>query len=695
VAPPGLRAAAAAPPPAYAMPYGFMADLLISTARGGRYDQPYSWQTPPWTAALGSALDADGVPQLGWQQLDRPPASAIGLAGGPGSAAVYVDFGGRTGMLGAVFETFSFGQGTQWNLRHTWQQGFPLDSAPGMAPTRDPLLSMFRPAADRWRPSVAVAAGNLTGSQTVDVVFAVSEPINALVVGLDLDDTGRFRGGVEQIPLGSVTGPIRLAAAGRRVFLLAGRRLRVFDMYVYRSSWGDLVVNAVPSETDLTSYLPDDYRGGAVAAADFGGDVGADLLLAYVAGPGAELRAGYRIAARAKEGPPRDWSWGADRPAPISVAGTEIGVLIGAMGAASARRRREVTAVFRDAAAATQERQQRIVAVARPPAEAPEVPVTPSAEAVRAAVDPAVTVGGPALARLGTPRAIAARPGTDPLQPLAVSPSFPIATYELFRDAFQDRLFPGATGLGDDRAAALTVNQAVVEAFLIGLNHEFGRELLWRGFPLRYGSFFQSFWRAGRPDIDPIGDWPAGSPLGGHDPDGPARGVLFVVRAELLRRIPDAIVYAVPAKDAGGGKRTPDLADRLDPRFAGRLDPDLAFYGFDELTAAEAAGWYFVFQEHPTAPRFGLDVAGAGGVPASWDDLNWAQATTAGEDDEPAFAEAGPGAPLDGTVLPDHPQAPLSHRWGFSSAHMAHILLQRPVQIAVFGDRLLDVGENA
>ena len=704
--PASVSALAAAPPaawaPAQAMPYGFMADLLISTVEPPRYE----WQPSRWTATLARSLDTDGIPQLGWEQFSAPPATAIGLGGGYNwrYAATYVDFGGRTGLVS--FQLNGWGSpgiaGWQYRGSYSWSPGYLLDQPAGQSLLKDPpiLSQLDRSAASM--PRIAVAAGDVTGSGKVDVLFLTSSPLSRLTVGFDLDEDGNFTGGLASASLSSLGEVSSAAAAGNRVFVLSGTRLTIVQVNVFRASWGDVEVILSPEDVDLRPYLPDDYRGGALAAADFGGGTGADLVVFYVAGSGPGLRAAYRIASDIGAGGRA--AWGADRPAPIPVAGPETGILLGAMRAETARRRAEATAAFRDAAARTQERQQRIVAVAKPPAAAPEVEVPQLASDVRTGLDPAATVTASALTRLELLTPLDPSAVRDPLQPLALAPRFPYPTYQLFRDAFQDRLFPGASRLPDDRATALVVNQAVVEAFLVGLNHELSRELLWRGFPLHHGTYFRSFWDAGRHDITPIEQGWAGA-LGSHNPNTPTdQAVLLVVRAELLRRIPRVTVYAVPAKVSGNGQRAPDLSRRTDPRFSGQLDPDLAFYGFDELTVAEAAGtgqqdgWYFVFQQHPTEPRFGLDEppeGGAGPLP-NWDELNWAHAVAlpqGPEDETPVFLEVGPDARLAGRVLGDADrQDALEHRWAFSAAHMAHITLQRPVQVAIHARRLLPEG---
>ena len=70
---------------------------------------------------------------------------------------------------------------------------------------------------------------------------------------------------------------------------------------------------------------------------------------------------------------------------------------------------------------------------------------------------------------------------------------------------------------------------------------------------------------------------------------------MLLVRSELLRRYPDAIVYAARA---GEEKR---------PIFTGGFAPDIRYFGFD-IDATAIGDWNIVIQEHPSAPRFGIEV---------------------------------------------------------------------------------------
>ena len=69
----------------------------------------------------------------------------------------------------------------------------------------------------------------------------------------------------------------------------------------------------------------------------------------------------------------------------------------------------------------------------------------------------------------------------------------------------------------------------------------------------------------------------------------------MLLRCELLRRYPHAVIYA-----------TKPGTDPATPIFAGAMEPDVRFFGFD-IAADEIGDWSIVIAEQPTAPRFGLE----------------------------------------------------------------------------------------
>ena len=70
----------------------------------------------------------------------------------------------------------------------------------------------------------------------------------------------------------------------------------------------------------------------------------------------------------------------------------------------------------------------------------------------------------------------------------------------------QDWLLPGLDQVLPNTVSLLETNQAFIEAYMVGLNHEFSRELLWNEYPTdQRGSYFRQFWNvAGRIEFDNI-----------------------------------------------------------------------------------------------------------------------------------------------------------------------------------------------
>ena len=110
---------------------------------------------------------------------------------------------------------------------------------------------------------------------------------------------------------------------------------------------------------------------------------------------------------------------------------------------------------------------------------------------------------------------------------------------------------------GDNFVGLLNVNQEFVEKFMVGVNHEMGRELLWRGYPTdQRGTYFRQFWnvkdhiQVGQgqvpyKDIAPIHTWDKASPLGNHRSAGyPSTPIVLVLKGELIRANPDLVIYA-------------------------------------------------------------------------------------------------------------------------------------------------------
>lgn len=358
------------------------------------------------------------------------------------------------------------------------------------------------------------------------------------------------------------------------------------------------------------------------------------------------------------------------------------------------------------AVAIAHQRQMLKVSRARPTVPRPVLALTETRNMLLNRLDPKSTLLNRLKERLQLPQAAWQRP--DPLDPLIVEPAFPQPMYEVLRELSQDFIIPGLQYIPPNTVSLLETNTRFVEAYMVGLNHEMSRELLWREFPTdQHGTYFRQFWdvRGQVPapateaecqqleDIGPVKAWPPGNHLG-QNTRGTGQGrLVLLIRGDLIRRYSTATVYLVKADWAVAQERRVIGNLARYPLFRGSLGSDILFVGFD-LTVAQARGsskpnadqgWFFVIQQHPTEPRFGLDVATGFGPqlprPAGWNDLTWGHLA----ENEAAFqaiTHASPTGRIAGLTIG-------GVNWGANSAHMAYATLQKPVRIIFHADQIL------
>jgi hypothetical protein len=350
------------------------------------------------------------------------------------------------------------------------------------------------------------------------------------------------------------------------------------------------------------------------------------------------------------------------------------------------------------------------------------------------AIDPRVSFPRRLSALVKLPRRTFEQP--EEIVDAMAHPDFEDPMYSYLRDISKELLIPNLHLIPPNTISLLETNPKFIESYMVGLNHEMGRELLWREYPtdLR-GSYFRQFWEVkgvSNPDtpadaeqlkdITKIHTWPAVSFLGVHKPaPGPRadvqpgeKQVVLVIRGELLKRYPNTVVYAQKAIDDGKGnnalRETDPTPHQFDiefkfPLFRAEIDPDLRFFGFD-LTIPKAKGdvdsidfpndkrgWFFVIQEVPGEPRFGMDIAYKATENATpetsddpldtWDNLAWNSFGAA----EPVFVSRSP--------VPTFPRPNTAefsnHPWGVTSAQMAYALFQNPVMVAVHASEMLEL----
>ncbi len=289
--------------------------------------------------------------------------------------------------------------------------------------------------------------------------------------------------------------------------------------------------------------------------------------------------------------------------------------------------------------------------------------------------------------------------------PVLVHPHFSRPMSERLIDLTPDFLLPGLEHVPANTVTLVKPNTRLIEAFMLGLNHEMGRELLWREYPTdQRGTYFRYFWdeRGAQPQsaasslaLPAIHTW--NQSLGKNVAEGANTDpLILLVRGELFRRYPTAIVYAVKAsRDSAGRLKPSQTGDERYPLFRGSTPPDVTFFGF-ELTSSLArgqdgrdAGWFFVIQQQPGEPNFGLDELDPGESPAplsSWNDLTWRHLVRSeAELESLMYVRVNPG---DSPVL-NTPANPEGAQWGMNAAHMARITLQQPVRICIHASLLL------
>jgi hypothetical protein len=322
--------------------------------------------------------------------------------------------------------------------------------------------------------------------------------------------------------------------------------------------------------------------------------------------------------------------------------------------------------------------------------------------------------------------------------PVMAYPVIDIPMYKPLSDISSELFLPNINLIPNNSMTLLESNQRFIEAYMVGLNHEMARELLWNEYPTdQRGSYFRQFWdvslmlppgatqadKEKYRDIPELHKWPASSGLGTHnyrEQNGAQALLVLVIRGELLKRYPTTVIYAQKAQwqlDKQGNVDTgkdrvlveilqgeedspPDSKVRL-PLFEAKVDPDIYFIGFD-LDAAEARGsnaaddpgWFFVLKERPGEPRFGMQDLPPGTTQRliNWNDLAWDDLSVPAGGlirltGNLSFDTYNAGVDLEDK--PDPADAQATWTPSTDAAELAYILYRVPVLVAVHASRML------
>jgi hypothetical protein len=323
-------------------------------------------------------------------------------------------------------------------------------------------------------------------------------------------------------------------------------------------------------------------------------------------------------------------------------------------------------------------------------------------------------------------------------------PKIDLPMYQPLKEISVENFLPGINYIAANSITLVETNQRFIEAYMVGLNHEFARKLLWREYPTdQRGSYFRQFWDvqsyidpvdgiSANPDKEKLYDipelhlWPLTSALGEHnnrlgpgEPPGTAQAVL-VIRGELLKKYPNTMIYAqraewqaphghidltlprMPVTLTTAEEDKPPHDKLRTPLYEAKADPDIYFFGFD-LTIPEAKGgpgtsttddpgWFFVLKERPGEPRFGLETDPADRLD-SFDAMTWQDAGVAPGAFLPAGALTSPHLvapdPTQPERQPQHDDDMQVTTAAPSSARWAYMLFRSPVLVAIHAAEML------
>lgn len=306
---------------------------------------------------------------------------------------------------------------------------------------------------------------------------------------------------------------------------------------------------------------------------------------------------------------------------------------------------------------------------------------------------------------------------------IMAAPKIQLPMYQELAKLSPDWIMPGLGSIEMNSINLLSVNQKYLEAYMLGLNYEMGRELMWRGYPTdQRGTYFSFFWGYTESmnnliieneneqvydlnnyrDIEDIHKWRETpdvitSALTALGANGARTGglplLVMTIRAELLRKYPGTIIYLQKATYVSADQpRRAEPGTEVYPLFSGKIDPDIVMLGFPR-TAQELKGsgyntgdegYFVVFQERSTEIRFGADETD---MPAptgidKWDDVSWGNLK-----DNPAgdgFIDLAKTITINQQI-----HNPDTVTWNWNGATIAYALHQAPVKLNVHAQDLV------
>ena len=193
--------------------------------------------------------------------------------------------------------------------------------------------------------------------------------------------------------------------------------------------------------------------------------------------------------------------------------------------------------------------------------------------------------------------------------PVMIHPDFLDPTFFYLRELSIDYVLPAAGSLAKNSISCFYSNQAFEEAFLLGMNTEMGRELMWREYPTdQRGSYFRKFWdqtelpkkedlKKKYYDIEDIDKWKG--KLGQNHKAGKSPMLVFAIKGSLMQTYPDTDVYL--QKIGAAGKPANEVKRQ---EMSSWLTDDTYLVGFSGIKKEDLKNYYLVFRQKPLSLQF-------------------------------------------------------------------------------------------
>ena len=194
----------------------------------------------------------------------------------------------------------------------------------------------------------------------------------------------------------------------------------------------------------------------------------------------------------------------------------------------------------------------------------------------------------------------------DSKYPVMAYPDFLEPTYFYLRELSKKYITPSAGLLQKNSITYFHTNNEFEESFLMGMNTEMGKELLWREYPTdQRGSYFRKFWdQTTLPskgqidkyyDVKPLHLWE--NNLGKNHMEGKEGMLVFAICGQLMQTYPNTTIYLSVMQNN-------KLVMKKAAEMTSWLDEQTYLVGFSGVSTYALQGYYLTFEQQPLSLQF-------------------------------------------------------------------------------------------